>query len=121
MGANAPIKIPYLTTHPDSQTVRGLTQTRVASRNWRLRQRRHTALLNALIYVATAEYQDPLTFREAMESALADEWKEACQYEIDAPTKMGTWTLVELPWGRRAVKSKWVISTKPMDASVHGW
>ena len=34
---------------------------------------RHTALLNTLVYVATAEYQDPLTFKEVMESALANE------------------------------------------------
>jgi hypothetical protein len=40
----------------------------------------HTALLNALVYVATTEYQDPLTFRQAMNSALAEEWREACQY-----------------------------------------
>ena len=106
--------------NPDN-VERGRTHTRMRARARTEGELRHTALLNALIYVATAEYQDPLTFREAMESALADEWKEACQYEIDAPTKMGTWTLVELPWGRRAVKSKWVISTKPMDASVHGW
>ena len=72
----------------------------------------HAALLNALIHVATAEYQDPLTFREAMESALADEWTEACQYEIDALAKNGTWTLVELPSGRKAVKSKWVFKHK---------
>jgi len=72
----------------------------------------HVALLNALIYVATAEYRDPLTFREAMESALADEWKEACQYEIDALAKNGTWTLVELPSGRKTVKSKWVFKHK---------
>ena len=50
----------------------------------------HAALLNALIYVATTEYNDPLTFKEAMESALADEWREACQYEIDALAKNGT-------------------------------
>ena len=69
-------------------------------------------LLNALVYVATAEYQDPLTFREVMDSALADEWREACQYEIDALAKNGTWTLVELPPGRKAVKSKWVFKHK---------
>ena len=72
----------------------------------------HAALLNALIYVATAEYPDPLTFTKAMESALADEWKEVCAYEIDALAKNGTWTLVELPVGRKAVKSKWVFKHK---------
>jgi len=47
-----------------------------------------------------------------MESALADDWKEACQYEIDALAKNGTWTLVELPSGRKAIKSKWVFKHK---------
>jgi hypothetical protein len=47
----------------------------------------HAALLNALIHIATAEYHDPLTFAEAMQSALADEWKDVCQYEIDALAK----------------------------------
>jgi len=47
-----------------------------------------------------------------MESALANDWKEACQYEIDALAKNGTWTLVELPLGRKAVKSKWVFKHK---------
>ena len=47
-----------------------------------------------------------------MESAIADEWREACQYEIDALAKNGTWTLVELPPGRKAVKSKWVFKHK---------
>ena len=47
-----------------------------------------------------------------MESALAEEWKEACTYEIDVLAKNGTWTLVELPAGRKAVKSKWVFKHK---------
>src|SRR5882757_832549 len=47
-----------------------------------------------------------------MESALANDWKEACQYEIDALAKNGTWTLVELPSGRKAIKSKWVFKHK---------
>jgi hypothetical protein len=72
----------------------------------------HAALLNALIHIATAEYQDPLTFAKAMSSALAEEWREACKYEIDALAKNGTWTLVELPVGRKAVKSKWVFKHK---------
>jgi len=93
--------------NPDN-VVRERTRTRARPDG----ELRHAALLNALVYVATAEYPDPLTFREAMESALADEWKEACAYEIDALAKNGTWTLVELPPGRKAVKSKWVFKHK---------
>jgi hypothetical protein len=47
-----------------------------------------------------------------MSSALADEWKEACKYEIDALAKNGTWMLVKLPADRKAVKSKWVFKYK---------
>jgi hypothetical protein len=59
-----------------------------------------------------AEYQDPLTFREAMRLEQADQWHDTCQYEIDALAKNGTWTLVDLPTGRKAVKSKWVFKWK---------
>ena len=49
---------------------------------------------------------------EAIKLVFADEWREACQYEIDALTKNGTWTLVDLPVGQKAVKSKWVFKRK---------
>ena len=40
--------------------------------------------------------RDPATYAEAMRSAAADEWTKACQYEMDALTKNGTWELVDL-------------------------
>ena len=56
--------------------------------------------------------RDPVSFEEAMRSSEAGEWKEACQYEIDVLAKNGTWELVNLPPGRKAVKSKWVFKLK---------
>ena len=50
--------------------------------------------------------RDPATYAEAMWSAAADEWTEACQYEMDTLAKNGTWELVDLPPNRKAVKSK---------------
>ena len=47
-----------------------------------------------------------------MWSAAADEWTEACQYEMDALAKNGTWELVDLPPNRKAVKCKWVFKLK---------
>ena len=47
--------------------------------------------------------RDPATYAEAMSSPEAEDWKEACQYEIDALTKNETWDLVDLPPGRKAV------------------
>ena len=69
-------------------------------------------LLTALVYAAVAEYRDPQSFKEAMRSESADEWRKACRYEIDALAKNGTWVLVYLPPGRKAVKSKWVFRRK---------
>src|SRR5712691_3645627 len=72
----------------------------------------HLTLLTAMVYTAVAEYRDPLTFKEAMRSTLAKEWRAACQYEIDALAKNGTWTLVDLPTGQKAIRSKWVFKRK---------
>jgi transposase InsO family protein len=66
------------------------------------------AELLAVAYVG----RDPASYSEAMRSADADQWSEACQYEIDALAKNGTWELVDLPPGRKAVKSKWVFKLK---------
>jgi hypothetical protein len=44
-----------------------------------------------------------------MRSEQADQWHDVCQYEIDVLAKNGMWTLVDLPAGRKAVKSKCVV------------
>jgi hypothetical protein len=61
---------------------------------------------------AVAEYHDPASFWEVMESDFADEWHDTCQYEMDALAKNGTWDLVDLPMGHKAMKSKWVFKQK---------
>jgi hypothetical protein len=66
----------------------------------------HMALL------AAVEYHDLLTYQEVMASNYVDDWCNACQYEIDALAKNGTWDLVDLPAGHKAVKSKWVFKQK---------
>ena len=62
-------------------------------------------LLNA---AGAPGYRDPLTFKKAMNSKYADEWIEACQYEMDTLAHLKVWHLEPLPEGRMAVKSKWV-------------
>jgi len=47
-----------------------------------------------------------------MGSDSAADWTKACEYEIDALSKNKTWELVDLPSGRKAVKSKWVFKLK---------
>ena len=66
----------------------------------------HTALL------AAAEYNDLLTFKQAMNLDDTNEWCNACQYEMDVLAKNGTWRLMGLPPGCKAVKLKWVFKWK---------
>ena len=67
-----------------------------------------SAELLAAAYVG----RDPTTYMEAMKSNYSAEWTDACQYEINALSKNQTWDLVDLPPGRKAVKSKWVFKLK---------
>src|SRR5229473_1519491 len=74
---------------------------------------RQLALAELLAVAAPAAIgQDPVSYKEAMEAADAEEWAEACQYEMDALLKNNTWELVNLPPGCKAIKSKWVFKLK---------
>src|SRR5258707_6015015 len=70
---------------------------------------RQLALAELLAAAAPAAIgRDPVSYKEAMEAADAEEWAEACQYEMDALSKNNTSELVNLPPGRKAITSKWV-------------
>jgi len=56
--------------------------------------------------------RDPASYTEAIKSVDAKQWSDACQYEIDALHKNDTWELVDLPPGRKSIKSKWVFKLK---------
>lgn len=51
---------------------------------------------------------DPQTLDEALCSSHADQWKKAMQEEYDSLIKNKTWSLVDLPSGKRALPCKWV-------------
>jgi len=67
---------------------------------------------NAELLAAAYVGRDPASYAEAMGSTNADSWEEVCKYEIAALDKNKTWELVDLPAGRKAVKSKWVFKHK---------
>ena len=77
--------------------------------NMDLGNRPRVTELLAMAYIG----QDPASYSKVMRSPSADEWMEACQYEIDMLTKNETWELVDLPVGCKAVKSIWVFKLKP--------
>ncbi|CAI7843783.1 unnamed protein product [Closterium sp. NIES-54] len=55
---------------------------------------------------------EPATLKEALESSDAEEWKKAMESELKIIEENGTWELVELPEGRKAITSKWLFKIK---------
>ncbi|CAI7822247.1 unnamed protein product [Closterium sp. NIES-54] len=49
---------------------------------------------------------EPATLKEALESSDAEEWKKEMESELKSIEENGTWELVELPEGRKAITSK---------------
>lgn len=66
------------------------------------RQTAHTAFM----------MNDPATYEEAVTRNDNQGWNLAMKQEYDSLIQNGTWSLEELPSGRKAIKSKWVFKTK---------
>lgn len=58
------------------------------------------------------ELTDPQTVDEALTSPQASEWKKAMDEEYASLMKNKTWTLTDLPPGKKALPYKWVFKTK---------
>ena len=61
---------------------------------------------------AQCECSDPTTVWEALNSPYSDDWIHAMNDEIEVHVENRTWTLSNLPPGKKAIKSKWVFKTK---------
>jgi len=62
---------------------------------------------------------EPQDYQEAMQTPDREKWKEAFQKELDSLKRHNTYSLVQLPKGRKSVKSKWVLKIKELpDGSV---
>ncbi|KAL2253074.1 UNVERIFIED_CONTAM: Retrovirus-related Pol polyprotein from transposon TNT 1-94 [Sesamum indicum] len=55
---------------------------------------------------------DPITFKDAMASSEAKQWKEAVKSEMDSIVSNGTWMLVDLPPGCNTIGCKWIFKRK---------
>jgi hypothetical protein len=55
---------------------------------------------------------DPRSYSLAMSSPDAQDWKAACDHEMMTLISNGTWELVELPPGKKAINSGWVFKIK---------
>ncbi|KAG5674318.1 hypothetical protein PVAND_004295 [Polypedilum vanderplanki] len=54
----------------------------------------------------------PTSFNEAINRADSKEWQKAMSEELESLNENKTWTLVDLPPGKKVVKSKWVFKLK---------
>ncbi|CAI7768127.1 unnamed protein product [Closterium sp. NIES-53] len=52
--------------------------------------------------------REPATLKEALESSDAEEWKKSMESELKSIEENGTWELVDLPEGRKAITPKWL-------------
>ena len=55
---------------------------------------------------------DPQTFKEAMSTPEAPQWKEAINSEIESIMQNHTWELVDLPKGSKPLGCKWIFKRK---------
>lgn len=63
-------------------------------------------------YIVMSGANEPHTVGQAMATDDADKWKDAMNDEFQSLIANGTWTLTELPAGRKAINSRWVFKTK---------
>ena len=60
----------------------------------------------------TANDDEPLCYREAVEGSNSYKWKEAMKDEMKALNKNAKWDLIEIPNDRKIVGCKWVYKLK---------
>ncbi|KAL0430542.1 UNVERIFIED_CONTAM: Retrovirus-related Pol polyprotein from transposon TNT 1-94 [Sesamum radiatum] len=63
-------------------------------------------------FVTSNIEDDPITFKDAMASSEAKQWKEAVKSEVDSIVPNGTWKLVDLPPGCTTIGCKWIFKKK---------
>ena len=62
---------------------------------------------------------EPCTFKHAMNGPQSDRWKEVAALEYNTLIENGTWEIIDLPPGQKAIGSGWVFKVKHnQDGSV---
>jgi hypothetical protein len=69
-------------------------------------------ILNLIGKVVDLLVSDPRTYKQAMNSPDVVHWKMAMLEEINALLQNGTWDIVRLPEGEKAIGSGWVFKIK---------
>ena len=56
----------------------------------------------------SVQYNDPETVEDVLSGKNASCWKQSMQKEFQSLKDNNTWTLVDLPAGKKAINCKWV-------------
>jgi hypothetical protein len=81
-------------------------------RRYPLRHRRQKEYPGYMLFHASHEEVEPVTVTEALSGSNRAKWLDAMQQEMTALSDNKSWTLVDLPHGKRTVKNKWVFKVK---------
>ena len=65
-----------------------------------------------VLELAGVAASDPRTYKEAMSGPMASQWQTAAETEFLTLVANGTWELVDLPPGAKALRSGWVFKVK---------
>ena len=99
----------YIKTIEDSST---LEQAKSNNDGLRRSQRIKDKGMSHVNFALTAKAfsnDKPTSFSDAIKNS---KWKEAMEEEYSSIMKNNTWTLVELPHGKKAIGTKWVYRIK---------
>jgi hypothetical protein len=81
------------------------------------RSRRIENQKRGVSFVSMEEYDDhpeePVTYKGALSSEEAPQWKKAADEEYSSLIENETWTLVPLPPIQTPIRTKWVLTIKP--------
>lgn len=65
-----------------------------------------------ITYLITEKFQmDPETVKEALQRSDKEHWRAAIEEERDSLVQNQTWTLTDLPKGKKTLDTKWVLKT----------
>jgi Reverse transcriptase (RNA-dependent DNA polymerase) len=62
-----------------------------------------------------SEIKEPITYNEAISTQEKEIWLKSMTRELETLSKNDTWTLVDLPIGKKAISTKWVYKIKKND------
>ena len=65
-----------------------------------------------LISAHSASVTEPSSYRQSQQCPEAQLWHTTCEEEMEAHSLNGTWEIVKLPPGKRAIGSRWFMKVK---------